>query len=92
MKSFLNVFNSDGSSGFSRLSLGFASPGKPSLWALGGSWSPRLCCSPAGTAGAPRSPGGKRGIFLLFLEPAQQRLPAAFKMIKTNLVPFMMEE
>jgi len=35
--------------------------------------------------------GARRGIRFL-LEPAQQRLLAAFKTIKTNLVPFMMEE
>ena len=29
---------------------------------------------------------------LVLLEHAQQRLPAALNMIKTNLVPFMMEE
>ena len=36
------------------------------------------------------NPGMSRSC--VFLEHTQQRLPAALNMIKTNLVPFMMEE
>lgn len=102
----LGVFlNSVSISRFSCLSLEVTSPENLSPFALGLSWFLWLCRSLGARRAADRSPVGcagkcclpaagtrVRAAVLFFLEPTQQHPPAAFKMIKTNLAPFMMEE